>query len=63
MEIEKYKPFAQRVDIKEKEIIWNLYFNKLYSYAELEKHFKGKYTYSQLKSIIIERYKMYGETE
>lgn len=61
--MEKIKPFAQTVSLEEKTKIWNLYFYKMYSYADLEKHFKGKYTYSQLKSIIIERYKMYGEAE
>jgi hypothetical protein len=31
-----------------------LYFYRFYSYEKLEKHFKGKYTYSQLKKIIKE---------
>lgn len=56
--MEKVLPYAQTIDIKEKKIIWDLYFNKGFSYEELERHFKGKYKYSQLKSIIVERIRM-----
>lgn len=56
--MEKVVPYAQTVDIKEKKIIWDLYFHKMFSYEELERYFKGKYKYSQLKSIIKERIKM-----
>lgn len=51
------KTYAQTIDIKEKKLIWNLYFFKGYTYDDLIAHFKGKYKYSQLKSIIIERLK------
>lgn len=56
--MEKVRPYAETVDIKEKKEIWRLYFEKMYSYEELERHFKGKYKYCQLKSIIRERIKM-----
>lgn len=56
--MEKVLPYAETVDIKDKEEIWRLYFGKMYSYEQLEKHFKGKYKYSQLKSIIVERIRM-----
>ena len=58
----KYIPFAQTVDIKIKEKIWHLYFDKLYSYPRIEEYFRKKYTYAQIKSIINERYKQYGKT-
>ena len=49
--------YVDTVSRKEKEEIWNLYFNKMFSYDTLIAYFKGKYTYSQLKSIILERLK------
>lgn len=56
----KYIPFAKTVDMKTKQKIWYLYFEKMCSYKELEARFK-KYNYAQLKSIINERYKNYGK--
>lgn len=47
--------YAQTVDLDDKKEIWHLYFYMGYNYDDLERHFKGKYRYSQLKSIIIER--------
>lgn len=47
--------FADKISTTDKHIIWHLYFDKMYSYAYLERIFKGKYTYSQLKSIILSR--------
>jgi hypothetical protein len=34
-----------------KEIIY-LYFRKMYNYDELIRHFKKKYSYSQIKTVI-----------
>lgn len=42
-------------DVKEE--VWRLYFEETYSYRELEEHFKGKYKYSQLRSMIDKKYK------
>lgn len=39
----------EKVDVA---IIFDLYFNKMYDYQRLEAHFKGKYTYRQLKNLI-----------
>ena len=36
-------------------IIFDLYFNKMYTYERLEAHFNGKYTYRQLKNLIRDR--------
>ena len=47
--------YSGTVDPKEKSKIWNLYFYKMFTYEALIVYFKGKYTYSQLKSIILER--------
>ena len=52
------KTYADSVDLKEKKLIWRLYFFELYTYNDLLAYFKGKYTYAQLKSIIIERLKL-----
>ena len=52
----KTKKYAETIPLEEKRKIWALYFYKFYSYDDLLKHFKGKYNYSQLKSIIKERY-------
>lgn len=60
--MEYRKPFCETVSYADKKEIYDLYFNRCYSYEELEKHFKGKYTYTQLKTIIMERYRKYGQT-
>lgn len=39
---------------EERQTIWDLYFDKMYNYEKLERYFKGKYDYHQLKSIIME---------
>lgn len=44
---------------KDKKKIWYLYFEKLYSYDELESYFAYRYTYSELKSVIKEKYNQY----
>ena len=49
------KTYAQTVDIEEKKVIWRLYFVEFYDFDKLDNYFNGKYTYHQLKSIIIER--------
>jgi hypothetical protein len=46
--------YSETVDPKEKAKIWNLYFYKMFTYEDLRKYFNEKYTYAQLKSIIIE---------
>lgn len=40
------------MDEKTKNEIFRLYFDKMYSYKDLVKHFKSKYTYAELKSLI-----------
>lgn len=40
----------------DKEKIYYLYFERLFSYEDIERFFKGKYTYKELKSIIKEKY-------
>lgn len=56
--------FVDTVSYKDKKEIWDLYFNKFYSYDELEFRFKGKYSYAQLKDIIRERIRNYnGDTK
>ena len=42
---------------KTKQEVWDLYFNRLYSYAQLVEHFKDKLTYADIKRIINEKYK------
>lgn len=37
--------------------IKELYFNKMYNYSELIYHFKNKYTYAEIKQVIINTYK------
>ena len=49
------KKYTDTVELKDKLVIWNLYFNRMFTYDELIEHFKGKYKYSQLKSIIMEK--------
>ena len=61
--IDRTKSYSYYVDIAEKKEIWKLYFDKFYSYDELEEYFKGKYSYAQLKSIINERYQQYEYTK
>lgn len=51
------KTYVQTVDVAEKKIIWELYFYNMFTFDDLNKYFKGKYRYSQLKSIILERLK------
>lgn len=47
------KKYTDTIDVKDKETILNLYFNRMFSFAELIDYFNGKYKYSQLKSIIM----------
>lgn len=49
--------YADTISQKEKEKIWDLYFNEMFTYDALIAYFNEKYTYSQLKSIILERLK------
>jgi hypothetical protein len=39
--------------------IINLYFNKRYSYSRLIEHFENKYTYAEIKSVIMKYLKNY----
>lgn len=38
--------------------IINLYFNKMYSYSRLIEYFKNKYTYAEIKSVIMKYLKI-----
>lgn len=57
--MELRKRFIDTISKEEKNKVCDLYFNKFYSYAQLEYHFRGKYTYAQLKDIIRERIRSY----
>ena len=46
---------------KIKKEIWNLYFNKMYSYEEIIAYYNNKFTYAELKKVIKERFKMFEE--
>lgn len=48
---------------KDKEKIYYLYFEKLFSIQEMEQHFSGKFTYNELRDIIRQKYKEYYEKE
>lgn len=39
-----------------KEEIWFLFFEKLYYVDDIIEHFKNKYTYNEIKSVINEKY-------
>mgnify|MGYP003300013094 CR=1 FL=1 len=41
------------MDEKTKKEIFRLYFDEMYSYEDLVEHFKSKYTYAELKSLIM----------
>ena len=45
---------------KEKEQMWHLYFNRLFSYEEIQKSFNDKFSYSEIKSVIKGRYDEYN---
>ena len=45
---------------KEKEKVFDLYFNRMYDYEKLENYFNGKFRYSQFKTLIWSFYKDYG---
>lgn len=61
--MEQIKPYAKTVDLKTKKKIWRLYFDEFYSYQDILRCFKWKFTAAQLKSIIMERYEYYGERD
>lgn len=42
---------------QDKDKICYLFFHRLFSIADVESYFKGKYTYRQIKDIINEKYK------
>ena len=48
---------------KDKEKIYYLYFERLFSLEEMEVYFKGKYTYNELRTIVRNYYKEYYEKE
>lgn len=48
-------------ELIEKEIL-DLYFDKMYSYDELIKHFNGKYSYAEIKKVINKRYEKTQKT-
>ena len=48
---------------KDKEKIYYLYFERLFSLEEIEVYFKGKYTYNELRTIVRNYYKEYYEKE
>ena len=46
--------------IEDKNIILDLYFEKMYNYEMILKRFKKKYTYKEIKVVIDEQYKNAG---
>ena len=48
---------------KDLEKIYYLYFDRLFSMEEIESHFKGKYTYIEIRDIIKNYYKEYYKRE
>lgn len=48
---------------QDKEKIYYLYFEKLFSIEEMEKHFKGKYSYNEIRNIIKDKYIEYYKKE
>ena len=48
---------------KDKEKIYYLYFERLFSFSEMEDYFRGKYTYNELRDIIKNYYKNYYKGE
>ena len=61
--MEPRKPYAKTVDYTEKKKIWKLYFDYFFSYDELIRVFKNKYTIAQLKSIIKDWYDIHDDRE
>lgn len=47
----------------DKKTINYLFFEKLFSIAELEQYFRGKYTYNELRDIVRQLYKEYFKEE
>ena len=50
---------SKGVNVKEedKKKVWELYFDKKYSYSQIMDYFKGKYVYADIKKAINSRYK------
>ena len=46
---------------KIKKEIWNLYFNKMYSYEEIIAYYNKIFTYAEIKKVIKERFRMFEE--
>lgn len=44
----------KKADIEQ---IYYLYYEKMYSFEEIEKYFKGKYTYREVKKIALSKIK------
>ena len=42
---------------EDKKKVWELYFDKMYSYSQIMDYFKGKYVYADIKKAINSRYK------
>lgn len=53
----------QQTKESDKEKIRYLYFEKVFSFKELEQFFRGKYSYSELRNIVRDMYKDYYEKE
>lgn len=51
------------MDDDTKREIFYLYFNKMYNYEELIAHFKKRYTYSEIKTVISNHIKEKGKCQ
>lgn len=45
------------MEIKDKNKIWELYFDKVRDITEIEIILENKFTYDEIKSVIMEKYK------
>ena len=48
-------------DVEVKKKIYDLYFVSMYSYRQLERYFKKKYSYAEIKSVIMEKLRNYPD--
>lgn len=55
----------EKLENKKKDIdkIHYLFFERVFSIEDIEHHFKGKYSYTEIKAMIRDKYKKYYEKE
>ena len=55
--------FKNQTKHQDRDKIYYLYFERLFSIEELQQYFKNKYTYHELRDIVRNMYKEYYEKE